>query len=238
MGAGLEALHAVDTVAVVHQLSGVRVDGAAGGLQTLRGLSTPPLVAVVGAALPRAHALPGPQLRHGQLGKHAVHPPYGAQVPAPQPPLKEGRAHHGAHRDEDEQPAGQRGGVGQVPHLLPHKDGGKKCEQEGRAPHLNGLSGPLAQGGPGGQPPLLHQLPVYHEGADRAPHPAQPQVHDEDERPPPGPKEIQQRVVVPVLRPPQQQAHHHGEDVRREVEVDGVWPHGGAQEAAQQREGG
>ena len=33
-------------------------------------------------------------------------------------------------RDEQQQPAGQRGGVGQVPHFLPHQDRGEEREQE------------------------------------------------------------------------------------------------------------
>ena len=45
-------------------------------------------------ALTRTDASMGAQLSHGQLGEHTVHAADGAQVAAPQPPLKEVRAHH------------------------------------------------------------------------------------------------------------------------------------------------
>ena len=40
-------------------------------------------------ALTRTDTSMGAQLSHGQLGKHTVHAPDGAQVAAPQPSLKE-----------------------------------------------------------------------------------------------------------------------------------------------------
>jgi hypothetical protein len=66
-----------------------------------------------------------------------IHAANWAEVPAPQPPLKEGAAHHCTASDEQQQPAGEISCLRQVPHLLPHKDGSKQAEEEPPAPCLH-----------------------------------------------------------------------------------------------------
>lgn len=95
MGAGFQAGHAQDTVAVILQLCRVRIERAPPsrlpfvrqGIGKGDGGGAAALVAAKGAALAAADLLGRAQLHHGQLGKHAIHAADGAEVAAPQSPL-------------------------------------------------------------------------------------------------------------------------------------------------------
>jgi len=79
--------------------------------------------------------------------------------------------------------------------------------------------GPFAKHHPPGDLPPLRELPKDHEGAHRAPHPAQEGVHQEDSRPPVVPEQVEPQIVGSVLGPKQQQGHVHRVDVRCEPAV-------------------
>ena len=204
---------------------------------TLRGQPFPfrrsALEAGVTAATAAAGAHLGPQFADRELGEQPIHAADRAEIPAPEAFLEAQRTDHRTGGDQQQQAAAQPGGVDQIPHLLPDQDGGETRGQGRRGPAIGFTAGPalglIAQ--VSCQP--LADLAPDHERTEGTPEPTHQGIGQQDQRPPPGPEQIQGAVVLAILgAEPEPEIHQH-EHPAHQAEQQAVPEPGGAHPVAQ-----
>ena len=173
-------------------------------------LGRPSLEAGKAGAATAAGADLGPQLTDGQLGEQTVHAAHGAEIAAPEALLKSQRPHHGAGGDQQQQTTAQPGGVLEVAHRFPEEDRSETGSEQGGSPAVAVAAGPALRLPAQQSRQPLDDLPPHHEGAKGTPQPSHQGIGEQDQRPPPGPKEVEAAVVGPVLgTQPEPEVHQH-----------------------------